>query len=228
MLSFDFINELDIFGSIQHSWWHWEILCESRWFTFSVVFKWAELVKCPHYSLINLPKGCADLGPHSEGVFLNQLLLGCHKALGEAGKAMRGPSVLGMKQSISVSAQWGRGAGEHWLAHPGAVVVPKASLKATSSVMGPQKDRAGTPDTLSFSVSSGWLPTHVLGLKSRGCESAWGMLCLPKVDQGGQPKQLSQAACLLLLPSHIWKAFADTLWLRLQYSLLAKNIRKAW
>lgn len=78
--------------------------------------------KCPHYRLINLPKVCADLGPHSEGVGLNQLLLGCHLASGQAGpgKVMRGPSVMVLKQSISVSAvaRWGRGAGEHWLAQP--------------------------------------------------------------------------------------------------------------
>lgn len=52
--------------------------------------------KCPHYRLINLPKVSEDLRPHSEGVGLNQLLLGCHLASGQAGpgKAMRGPSVM--------------------------------------------------------------------------------------------------------------------------------------
>lgn len=58
--------------------------------------------KCPHCRLVNPPKVCADLGPHSEGVGLNQLLLGCHLASGQAGpgKVMRGPSVVVMGRAF--------------------------------------------------------------------------------------------------------------------------------
>lgn len=153
--------------------------------------------------MINLPKACADLGPHSEAVGLNQLLLGCHQASGQAGpgKVMRGPSVIVMKQSISVPAvaQWGRGAGGHWLAQPwscdGPQSLPQSHLLKS---LGPQKDTTGTSDTLSFLTrlwQKLWLtPQPFLGLKSKGQECAWGLVCLPaldwaRVEKGGQPNQ---------------------------------------
>lgn len=55
---------------------------------------------------------------------------------------MGGPSVQGMKQSISVSAvaQWGRGAGEHGLAQPwscgGPQSLPQSHLLSNGATEG--------------------------------------------------------------------------------------------
>lgn len=129
------------------------------------------------------------------------------------------------------------------LASPEAVMVPKASLKATSSIMlGPQKDSSGTSDTLSFSgrlQQRLWVSPHPCS--GAGIQGSWGCMG-PAVfannglGKGGKGRSAQPEGCLALAPpplpatsKRLLQRTCDwgfnNLWIIFG---LCKSIRKAW